>query len=439
MGRVIEIPYKPRKLQTEIHQALKRWSVLVCHRRFGKSVLAVNHLIKTVAQCNQPRPRVAYIAPLWKQSKAIAWDYLKHYARPIPGVTFNESELRADLPGGGRISLYGADNPDALRGIYLDAVVLDEYAQIAPRVFPEIIRPALVDREGSALFIGTPWGKNHFFDLYENAKFASDWYAATFRASETGIVPPAELAAARALMSQEQYDQEFECSFESAIVGAYYADQLRTAETEGRIGKVPHDPNVQVFTFWDLGIGDAMAIWFCQRVGKELRFIDYYETSGEGMAYYAKLLKEKPYTYDRHYMPHDANTKEIGTGKTRRDVAEALGIRPIDVVPRGDIDDGINCVRSMLSRCWFDAQKCAQGINALKSYRKEYDDNRKEYKLKPYHDWSSHCADALRTAAMSDFEQSVFATVRVDSTFNIFNPGAENYTMQVDSDFGLLR
>ena len=439
MGRVIEIPYKPRKLQTEIHQALKRWSVLVCHRRFGKSVLAVNHLIKTVAKCDKPRPRVAYVAPLFKQAKAIAWDYLKYYASPIPGVTFNESELRADLPGGGRISLYGADNPDALRGIYLDAVVLDEYAQIAPRVFPEIIRPALVDREGSALFIGTPWGKNHFFDLYENAKFAPDWYAATFRASETGIVPPAELAAARALMSQEQYDQEFECSFESAIVGAYYADQLRTAETEGRIGKVPHDPNVQVFTFWDLGIGDAMAIWFCQRVGKELRFIDYYETSGEGMAYYAKLLKEKPYTYDRHYMPHDANTKEIGTGKTRRDVAEALGIKPIDVVPRGDVDDGINAVRSMLSRCWFDAQKCAQGINALKSYRKEYDDNRKEYKLKPYHDWSSHCADALRTAAMSDFEQALFSTVRVDSTFNIFNPGAERYDINVDSDFGLLR
>jgi len=418
MGRVI-IPYKPRALQTEIHNALKRWSVLVCHRRFGKSVLAVNHLIKAVAQCKQPRPRVAYLAPLYKQSKAIAWDYLRFYAQPIPGVTFNESELRADLPNGGRISLYGADNPDALRGIYLDAVVLDEYAQINPRVFPEIIRPALVDREGSALFIGTPWGKNHFFKLYEEAKFSDDWYAATFKASETGIVPAKELEAARNLMSQEQYDQEFECSFESAIIGAYYGDQLRQAEAGGRITSVPHDPNIQVFTFWDLGIGDAMSIWFCQRVGKELHFIDYYETSGEGMAYYAKLLKDKPYTYNRHYMPHDAESREIGTGKSRRDVAEALGIRPIDVVPRGEhVDDGINAVRAMLPRCWFDEQKCSQGINALKSYRKEWDEKRGEFKDKPLHDWSSHCADALRTAAMSDFDHADYPSLTMHTQFD---------------------
>jgi phage terminase large subunit len=400
---IIEIPYKPRPLQAEIHAALKRWSVLVCHRRFGKSVLSVNHLIKSMAQCREHNPRFAYLAPLYKQVKSIAWDYLKHYARPIPGVTFNESELRADFPGGGRISLYGADNPDALRGIYLDGVVLDEYAQINPRVFPEIIRPTLVDRHGWALFIGTPFGRNHFYELFETAKNNSDWFSATYKASQTGIVSPEELLAAKELMSDEQYAQEFECAFDSAIVGAYYGKQMAKALEEGRICNVAHEPNLPVFTLWDLGIGDAMAIWFVQRVGREVHFIDYYETSGEGMAYYAKLLQSKPYVYERHYMPHDANAKEIGTGKSRRDTAENLGIKPIDVVPRGDVDDGIEAGRNMLSKCWFDENKCSQGINALRSYRKEYDENRQEFKNKPYHDWASHGADAYRTGAASDF------------------------------------
>jgi len=435
MGRLIEIPYKPRPLQAEIHKALKRWSVLVCHRRFGKSVLAVNELLKAALQCKQPRPRVAYIAPLFKQAKAIAWDYLRHYAHPIPGVTFNESELRADLPNGARVSLFGSDNVDSLRGLYLDAVVLDEYAQVSPRLFPEIIRPALVDRQGSALFLGTPFGKNHFHDIYQHAKQSSDWYAGMFKASETGIVPQAELDAARDLMSPEQYAQEFECSFESAVVGAYYAAALAQAEADKRIGVVPHEPGLPVSTFWDLGIGDATAIWFAQRVGKEKRIIDYVEKAEEGMPYFAKLLREKPYTYDRHYMPHDAGHKELSTGKSRRDFAEGLGIKPIDIVPRtSNVDADINATRIMLATCWFDAEKCGDGINALKNYRKEWDDARKTYKDKPYHDWSSHAADALRTAAMSDWDRVHGQPIRVETNFNPW--ATKDYsTVQVESDF----
>ena len=212
--------YQPRQLQARLHNSLRRFNVLVAHRRFGKTVFCINESLDKCLRCPLERPRYAYIAPFRNQAKDVAWDYLKSYTRSIPDVRYNESELRCDLPGDRRLQLNGADNADALRGKYLDGVIFDEYAQMNPRVWPEIIRPMLADRLGWAIFIGTPRGRNGLYDLFEGAKMKEDWHAEIFRASETGIIPPDELAAMREGMSEEQYDQELECSFDAAIPGA---------------------------------------------------------------------------------------------------------------------------------------------------------------------------------------------------------------------------
>ena len=293
MAERIATGYRPRTLQAGIHRRLRRFSVLVCHRRFGKTVLCVNELIDHAVRSRRQRPRYAYIAPLYRQAKQVAWDYLKHYTAPIPDRAVNETELRVDLPNGARIQLYGADNPDSLRGIYLDGAVLDEYAQMSPHLWGEVIRPALADREGWAIFIGTPKGHNEFWRKYRAARADPDWYAALFPASETGILPGAELDAARRDMTEEEYEQEFECSFEAAIRGAYYGRAMAEAQRAGRIRAVPHDPSLPVDTAWDLGVGDPTAIWFVQLAGAEIHLLDYYEAAGEGLDHYARVLQAK--------------------------------------------------------------------------------------------------------------------------------------------------
>lgn len=395
MARVVTIPYAPRTLQLEIHNKAKRFSVIVCHRRFGKTVMAINHLIRAAVENRLERPRYAYIAPLYKQAKAVAWDYLKHYSLPIPGTMPNESELRVDLPNNARIALLGSDNPDALRGLYLDGVVLDEYAQMRPSVFSEIIRPALADRMGWAMFIGTPKGRNAFCELYEGAKGNEAWFTALYRASETHIIDFAELESSRAMMSRDEYAQEYECSFEAAIRGAYYAEQFRFLDAEKRIGSVPWEPSVPVQTAWDLGIDDATAIWFAQVVGREVHIIDYYEASGMGIEHYAQLLKSKPYTYADALLPHDGGAREKGTGISISQYLGRLGVRNI-VLPVEDIEPGIQAVRMLLPKCWFDREKCADGLEALRQYRTEWDEKRETPRPRPVHDWTSHGADAFR-------------------------------------------
>lgn len=705
----------------------------MCHRRFGKTVLSLYCLIHDAYACPKPQPRYAYIAPLFRQAKSIAWDMLRTLLTPLPGVKFNEAELRADLHHGARLQLFGADSPDTLRGLYFDGCVLDEAAQMRPRLWPEIVRPALADRGGWAIHISTPLGHNAYYDLYQQAQEDPEWHTALYRASETGIVPPLELASARQVMSPEQYAQEFECfppdtlvltsrgaapiadirvgdmvlthrgrwrpvtqtmqrayvgplvtletfggqplrctpehpvlladwrqqtyrwtpaqnvqegdyvcfphhapglplisaelasliawyigegsvirngvnfslgptetghaqtilaaadavgwkgtirqastalsvticstqladvlvmhcgkgawnkqlplplvagherlvwdilfaadghirsetrgtkysqtwyytttsealalslqtlghtlgyqgtysrrkggtytiegrtgpsrvsyclmmrlggnqsqharvapalrqaknavvakvrrvrrdwydgpvhnlavavdesytaygravhncSFESALIGAYYASYLTTAQEEGRLTSVPHQSHLPVHTAWDLGVGDATAIWFVQPVGQRLHVIDYLEASDHGLEWYARALKEKPYVYGRHYFPHDIAARDWSQdGRTRLQIAESLGLRPAVVVPRGDVGNGIQAVRTLFPRFVFDASRCHAGLEALKAYRREWDEQRRTWRETPLHDWSTHGSDALRTFAM---------------------------------------
>lgn len=402
------IPYSPRDQFLPYHNRTQRWSCVAAHRRCGKTVACINDLIKGALTCQRENPRFAYIAPLFTQAKDVAWTYLKHFTANVPGVETNESELRVDLPNGGRIRLYGADNYDRMRGLYLDGVVLDEYADMDPRAWAEVIRPALSDRQGWATFIGTPKGKNAFFELmHGNDNFSGavndpDWFNMTLRASETKLVPDEELAAMRKVLTPEQYEQELECSFDAAIVGAYYGREMQALEGQKRITSVPWEPSLPVYTAWDLGLDDATAIWFAQIVGSEIRLIDYYETSNTALTDVAKVLRnDRPYMYGEHYLPHDAEVREMMTAKSRKESLEGLGIRPITVSPAERVEEGINAARLMLPKCFFDANNCKRGIEALKQYRREWDDKLKTFRLKPLHDWSSHGADAFRYLAMS--------------------------------------
>lgn len=406
---VIRSDFDPRHQQDALHDQLRRFNALVAHRRFGKTVYCVNELIDGAGKCPLPNPRFAYLAPFHIQAKDVAWAYLKHFTAPIPGVGYNESELRVDFPGGAQIRLFGADNADRLRGLYFDGVVLDEYAQMHPRVWAEVIRPALTDRGGWAIFIGTPMGRNAFCDIYEGAtkgfqqsdgtlRLDPDWAGFMFKASETGIIPAAELQAAQRAMTADQYAQEFECSFDAAIPGAYYAAILQQADILGRIRPIPYEPALAVHTGWDLGIGDPTAIWFAQVVHGEPRLIDYYEASGVGLEHYVAQLRaghRAHWVYGQHFFPHDLAIKELGSGMSRVDVLRGFGLSPT-VLPVSGVDDGISQARFILRKCWFNSERTGDGVKALRQYRSEWDDKRQVLKPLPLHDWTSHGADAFR-------------------------------------------
>ena len=399
---VCQIPYLPRPLQKTVARAMRvhRFGVLVCHRRWGKSVMSVNLLQQGALMCQRERPRYAYIGPTYRQAKATVWDFCKFYARPIPGVSFNESELRVDYPNHGQLRVYGGDDPDSLRGLYFDGVVVDEYGLHQADIFSTVLRPALADREGSALFLGTPNGKNQFWDIHKHAESTEGWFHAVYKASETGILSAGELAAARSVMTADEYAQEFECSFEASVKGAIYAAELEAARTAGRVCPVPYDPALPVDTDWDLGIGDSTAIWFSQSLRSgEIRLIDYYESSGEGLPHYADVLSKRGYVYGTHWAPHDIEVRELGSGKSRLEVARSLGIR-FRVCPNIPVEDGIHAARMLMPRCWFDKTKAAPGLEALQHYRRDYNTRLNEFKPTPVHDFASHGADAFRYLAV---------------------------------------
>jgi phage terminase large subunit len=404
-SRIVRVPldYRPRRQFVPFHRRWQRFACIVTHRRAGKTVACIHDLHRGATRSQKLRPRYAYLAPFLRQSKAVAWDYLRAAIEPgrAAGAHAHESELRIDYVNGGQVRLYGADNPDAMRGIYLDGVVLDEYADMDPRVWSEIIRPALADRQGWAVFIGTPRGRNAFFELWRRSQSEEGWFSLMLKASETGLIPDSELELARRDLTEEQYAQEFECSFDAAVVGSYYGKPMMRAEAEKRIAGVPHDPAALVWTSWDLGMRDATAIWFAQVVGREIRIIDYYEASGVDLGHYVREIHSKPYVYAGHIVPHDALARELGTGKSRLEVLANLGLKHITLAPLHRIEDGINAVRMLIPRCWFDQAKCARGLDALKLYRAEYDDKLQALRPHPVHDWTSHAADSFRYLAMT--------------------------------------
>lgn len=397
MSTVVTIPYAPRDWAIPFHESTQRWKVLVCHRRAGKTVAALNHLLRDALRT--PRARFAYIAPTYKQGKNIAWDYLKLYARPIPGTQFNEAELRADLPNGSRITIYGADNPDTLRGIALWGVVFDEYSQQPANIFSEIIRPSLADHQGYAIWIGTPKGKNEFWRLYETHLNDPDWFTLRLTASISKVLPETELESSKKTMTKEEYEQEYECSPIAFIKGAYYTEELAKARAEKRFKPLVYEKEFPVYTVWDIGMGDSTSIGFFQRLGGYSQMVDYYEMTGMGLDHYAKVLIDKGYTYSHHVLPHDIKVRDLSAsdGKSRLEVLQALlPGHEIKVLPALPLEDGINAVRLNFHRLYVDSGKCTKAIDAWELYRKDWDEKGGLFRPKPVHDWTSHASDMLR-------------------------------------------
>ena len=397
MARVI-IDYSPRPVFRPLHNRKERWSIVLAHRRAGKTVSCINDMIKRAITDGKENGRYAYIAPYYNQAKSVAWDYLMRFSEPIR-TGQNISELWVELVNGARIRLFGADNADALRGLYFDGVVLDEYGDWRSGVYSTVIRPALSDRKGWAVFIGTPKGKNAFFQLWQDAD-EQGWFKMQIKASESGILDPEELADARRSMTDDAYAQEYECSFEASVVGAVYAKEIGHVRDADQITRVPYDPALPVHTAWDLGVGDSTAIVFWQQIGREVRVIDCYEANGEGLPHYASLIKSKPYNYGTHYAPHDIAVREFGSGKSRIDVAREWGIDFV-MAPKQSLEDGIHAARMLLPRCWFDSKKCESLTEALHHYRWDVDTKTGDTKPRTVHDWSSHFADAYRYMALS--------------------------------------
>jgi len=399
----IVIPYAPRQVFLPFHDRTKRWACLVAHRRAGKTVAAVNDIIRAAGTYTGPNGLFGYVAPYQNQARRVAWDYFKYYGTPV-SREINESQMTIVLRNGVKISLFGADNADAMRGLGFSGIYLDEYGDFKPSVFGNVIRPALSDKQGWAVFAGTPKGKNQFWEIYETAQRSpSEWFLLRLPASQSGLLPPSELAAARAQLTEDQYLQEYECSFEAAILGAFYGTELRQADDQGRISdKVQYDPEFPVHTAWDLGYRDDTAIWWYQVVGSEVRVIDFFSISGADINAIAEVVAGKRYRYGKHQLPHDARAKSLQTGKSIvEQLADKLGFAKLAVVPDIGLQDGIQAVRQMLPRVWFNGAKCADGIEALRQYQREYDEDRKAFRASPRHDWTSHPADAFRMMAVA--------------------------------------
>ncbi len=347
-----------------------------------------------------PAPRAAYLAPTYGQAKRVVWDYLKKYSGAIPGTVPHEQDLRVDYTqNGARQMLLSAENPASLRGIYLDDVLLDEYAEMDPTVWSEIIRPTLNDRKGSAIFIGTPKGQNNFYKLYEYATQSGDpdWFGACYKASETGIIDPLELESARRTMTEDEYEQEYECSFYAGLQGAYFAKELAKAKSEGRISKVPYDPAIPVDTYWDLGVNDMAAIWFVQSVRGRHNIIDYYEVCGASIPEVVGVVKSRGYALGEWVFPHDVNARDFSTGKSQLQIFYNHGCRPSRVIPRvGTKREGINAARMIFGQCYFDEVKCKRGIECLTNYQRKWNSKNNVFEESPLHNWASNGADAFQ-------------------------------------------
>jgi hypothetical protein len=441
----ITVPYAPRKWARKMHDSFKRWAVLILHRRAGKTTAVLNHHQRAAMDDSWERKRLQFLLPqageaniakllnkrriYWhvmptlRQAKLVAWDMLKDISDPIPGIKQNNSELLVTYPNGNKVQLIGADDPDSLRGPGLAGLSLDEYSQIHGRTFGEVLSKALADQLGYCVFAGTIKGKDQLFDMYQAAKENVDWYAVwqDIDASLLTEAGPTITALTRAmeddrklvltgLMTQAEFDQEWYLSPEAAIKGAIYGNLLAEARKAGRITRVPFDPMLPVDTDWDIGFGDATAIWFSQSLRSgEVRLIDYYEASEEALPHYAKVLKERGiergYVYGTHWAPWDFAATSFETGKSRMAAAKEHGFvfkqsPRLSRTAKGEVEEGINAARLLLPVCWFDEQRTAAGLEALGHYRRDFNQRLDEFKSEPVHDWASHGADAFRGLAV---------------------------------------
>ena len=429
MTETIKIPnqWTPRKYQMNLWRYLEnggKRAVAVWHRRAGKDSLSLNW----TACAAVDRPGVYWhMLPLQTQARKVVWDAIDKQGRRVIDQVFpkalrksvNAQEMKIELANGSIWQCVGSDNYNALVGANPVGVVFSEYSIADPAAW-DFIRPILAENDGWALFIYTPRGRNHGSMLFEMAKDNPEWFCESLSVEETKAIDLSAVDEERkAGMDEDMIQQEFYCSFDAALKGSYYGAILNKMEQAGAVCDLFHNPEKPVFTAWDLGVGDATAIWFYQKNGNGCDVIDYYEASGVGLDHYVKVLKDKPYVYtNENVFPHDICVHELSSGKSRLDILAGLGVRG-QVLPRDSVETGIAAVRLLLPRCRFDKKKCAKGLEALRQYQKQWDDTRRDFMPRPLHDWTSHAADAFRYLAMG-FKQERTAGRRVKD-------GAMNY------------
>lgn len=350
---------------------------------------------------------IYYIFPTYSQAKKVIWDSITNTGErildyiPDEIATKNSAEMKIRFVNGSLLQLVGSDNFDSLMGTNPQGVVFSEYALQDPRAY-QFMRPILTANDGWALFISTPRGKNHLWELYQIAKQNPEWFCLKLTVEDTQHISMHDIEKERAegIMSEDLIQQEYYTSFEMGVEGAYYAKYLDKMRVKGQIGTVPYEIGFKVHTAWDIGVRDSTSIIFFQTIGQTVRIIDFYEKSKEGLEHYVKVLNSKPYTYGKHIGPHDIAVKEFGSGMTRIEKAKHLGIT-FTVAPNISVIDGIESVRSAFSKIWIDETNCKDLIKALENYRQEYDVKRKVYKDNPLHNWASHAADSARYLCVS--------------------------------------
>lgn len=397
--------YQPRAAFIPLHNRTARWAVVVAHRRAGKTVAMCADLVLGALECAHPRPQFAYLAPFRDQAKKVAWTYLKELTKPLWSKPPNESELKVSIHNGrgdeSTIFVGGADNPDAYRGMYFDGVVIDETGQVRPSAWYSVLRPALSDRQGWAIFAGTPAGKNFFWQMREEARLNPGTHLLLeLPASKTGILHPDELADAKAQMTEETFAIEYEISFDASVPGAYYAKLIGEAYEQGRVGEFAPDADFTVDLVADLGFTDSCSWWGWQTVPGGHRIVEFYEADGQPIAHYIDWVKSRPYKVGNVYLPHDAKAKSLQTGKSIIEQFLAAGITP-RLVPELSLQDGIEAARLTLPKCWFDEKKTYEGVEHLRAYGREWDERTQTYRNRPKHDQHSHASDAFRYLSLA--------------------------------------
>lgn len=393
--------YTPRPYFRDFHQRDQRWAMLVAHRRAGKTVAVVNDIIEKATYNTRQSPRYAYVAPFLRQAKDIAWTYLKEFSAPFrPKI--NESGLYVELqvlPNSPRITIYGADNPDSFRGLYLDGVALDEFGNMKLSVFKEILLPALIDRRGWAVMMGTPNGPNHFRDLWYENEEKPEWFRSFLPVHATGIIPEDDLAMMRSIMDPEQYAQEMLCSFEASVRGAIYARQIEEMEQEGRIGDYPAQRGLPVHVVADLGFRDLTVMGFYQERPDGIVVDKCVADNLKPISNYIDLIKsyfrQTKHVQGNIWLPHDARAKSLQTGKSIVEQFKSQNLRP-KIVPELSLLDGIAATRQTFPLLYYNKQQTKDLVLAMKSYYRKYDEDRKVFTDEPVHDWSSHYADMQR-------------------------------------------
>jgi len=396
----------------------------VWHRRCGKDLAALQ---LTIMASMYRKGTYWHMLPKYNQARKAIWDGMNKEGRAFIDyfpkdmiAQVHKNEMKITLVNGSIWQMQGSDNYNDLIGTNPIGVVFSEYAYSHPMAWQKIA-PMLRENGGWAIFETTPHGENHAYDMYHAGENLDNWFTETLTIEDTGIITKEEVEEERASgIPEEMIQQEYYCSWESALVGAYYAEQLRRAEDDGRVTELPCDETKTVDTWWDVGDRDSTAIVFTQQIGQWIHIIDYYENTGQPPSHYIGVINNKGYNYNKHHLPHDADAVRAGTSYYMR--YKEGGLMGVTVQPRtNNLNADIDSVRMLFNRVRIDKDKCYQLLQCLKNYTKHYNEERKCYDNHPLHDWTSHGADAFRECLIGICRKRGEDPPRLDTAMPTFN------------------